>query len=55
MLKLASILIGIICGYIVSLFFGMVDFSAIGRAAVIAVSIKPGAMALARMPRGPIS
>ena len=36
MLKLASILIGIICGYIVSLFFGMVDFSAIGRAAVIA-------------------
>lgn len=32
MLKLASILIGIICGYIVSLFFGLVDFSAIGRA-----------------------
>lgn len=28
-LKLASILIGIIVGYIVSLFFGMVDFSAI--------------------------
>lgn len=32
--KLASILIGIICGYVVALFFGMVDFSAIGEAAV---------------------
>lgn len=31
--KLASILIGIIVGYIVSLFFGMVDFSSIGAAA----------------------
>lgn len=30
--KLASILIGIICGYIVSLFFGMVDFSSVATA-----------------------
>lgn len=30
--KLASILIGIICGYIVSLFFGMVDFTSIATA-----------------------
>lgn len=30
--KLASILIGIICGYIVALFFGMVDFSSIAGA-----------------------
>ena len=36
MLKLASILIGIICGYIVSLFFGLVDFSAISRSEIIA-------------------
>lgn len=32
--KLASILIGMICGYIVALFFGMVDFSPIAEAAV---------------------
>lgn len=32
--KLASILIGMICGYIVALFFGMVDFSPITEAAV---------------------
>ena len=32
--KLASILIGIICGYLVALCFGMVDFSAIANAAV---------------------
>ena len=31
--KLASILIGIIAGYIVSFFFGMVDFSSVGTAA----------------------
>lgn len=31
--KLASILIGIIAGYIVALFFGMVDFSSVGTAA----------------------
>ena len=30
--KLASILIGIICGYIVALFFGMVDFSSVAGA-----------------------
>ena len=36
MFKLASILIGIICGYIVSLFFGLVDFSAISRSEIIA-------------------
>lgn len=35
--KLASILIGIIIGYIVSLFFGMVDFTSIGAAAVFQV------------------
>lgn len=35
--KLASILIGIIAGYIVSLFFGMVDFSSIGAAAAFQV------------------
>lgn len=33
--KLASVLIGLIFGYIVSLFFGMVDFSAIGNAGFI--------------------
>lgn len=31
-LKLASILIGIIVGYVVSLFFGIVDFSSVGTA-----------------------
>ena len=35
--KLASILIGIIVGYIVSLFFGLVDFSSIGAAAAFQV------------------
>lgn len=30
--KLASILIGIICGYVISLFFGMADFSAVASA-----------------------
>lgn len=35
--KLASILIGIIAGYIVSIPFGMVDFSTIGEAGVIQV------------------
>ncbi len=38
-LKLASILIGIIVGYIVSLFFGMVDFSAIANASVFQLPI----------------
>ena len=38
--KLASILIGIICGYIVSLFFGMVDFSAVSGASWFQV-LKP--------------
>lgn len=33
-LKLASILIGIIVGYLVSIMFGMVDFSSIGEAGV---------------------
>lgn len=32
--KLSSILIGITAGYIVSLFFGMVDFSAVSRASI---------------------
>ncbi len=32
--KLASILIGMICGYIVALFFGMVDFTPIAEASV---------------------
>lgn len=36
-LKLASILIGIIVGYVVSLPFGMVDFSSIGTAAVFQI------------------
>ena len=36
-LKLASILIGIIVGYVVSLFFGMVDFASIGSAAAFQV------------------
>ncbi len=36
--KLASILIGIIVGYVVSLFFGMVDFASIGSAAAFQVS-----------------
>lgn len=36
-LKLASILIGIIVGYVVSLPFGMVDFSSIGAAAVFQI------------------
>lgn len=35
--KLASILIGITCGYIISLFFGMVDFSSIGAASLFQV------------------
>lgn len=35
--KLASILIGIIVGYVVSLFFGMVDFTSIGSAAAFQV------------------
>ncbi len=35
--KLASILIGIIVGYVVSLFFGMVDFASIGSAAAFQV------------------
>lgn len=39
--KLASILIGIIVGYIVSLFFGMVDFSSIGAAAAFQVPQPP--------------
>ena len=30
--KLASILIGLVCGYVVALFFGMVDFSALSNA-----------------------
>lgn len=38
-LKLSSILIGIIVGYIVSLFFGMVDFSAIANASVFQLPI----------------
>lgn len=35
--KLASLLIGIIVGYVVSLFFGMVDFASIGSAAAFQV------------------
>ena len=35
--KLASILIGIIAGYIISLFFGMVDFSAVVNASWFAL------------------
>lgn len=35
--KLASILIGIIVGYVVSLFFGMVDFASIGSATAFQV------------------
>lgn len=35
--KLASILIGIIVGYIISLFFGMVDFSAVAKASWFAL------------------
>ena len=31
-LKLASILIGLVCGYVLALFFGMVDFSALSTA-----------------------
>ena len=34
--KLASVLIGIIVGYGVALGFGMVDFSAVGRAGIFA-------------------
>ena len=30
--KLASILIGLLCGYVVALCFGMVDFSALSSA-----------------------
>ena len=30
--KLASILIGLVCGYVIALFFGMVDFSALAHA-----------------------
>lgn len=37
MLKLSSILIGIAAGYILSSFFGMVDFSPIGTASVFAL------------------
>lgn len=33
--KLASILIGIIVGYIIAFFFGMIDFSSIGNAALV--------------------
>lgn len=36
--KLASILIGIVCGYIVSLFFGMVDFSPVAQASVFQIT-----------------
>lgn len=32
LLKLASILIGLVCGYVLALFFGMVDFSALSSA-----------------------
>lgn len=35
--KLASILIGMACGYIFSMFFGMVHFSAIGEAGLVSV------------------
>lgn len=31
-LKLASILVGLVCGYVLALLFGMVDFSALGAA-----------------------
>lgn len=37
--KLASILIGIVVGYIVSMFFGMQDFSSIGQAGIIQLPI----------------
>lgn len=35
--KLASILIGMVCGYVVALFFGMVDFSDIGATAWVSL------------------
>lgn len=35
--KLASVLIGIVVGYIIALAFGMVDFSSVGEAGVIAL------------------
>lgn len=37
--KLASILMGIIVGYVVALCFGMVDFSSVGAAGVVAVPV----------------
>ncbi len=37
MLKLASILLGIVAGYILSLFFGMVDLSAVGEAGLFSM------------------
>ena len=39
--KLASILIGIIGGYIVALFFGMIDFSSVAQASFFQLP-KPG-------------
>ena len=30
--KLASILIGMLCGYVISMFFGMVSFAEVGPA-----------------------
>lgn len=38
-LKLASILIGIIVGYIVAIFFGMLDFSSISQAGIVQLPI----------------
>ena len=35
--KLASILIGIIIGYVISIFFGMVDFSSVIGASLISI------------------
>ena len=37
--KLASILMGIIVGYLVALCFGMVDFSSVGAAGIVAVPV----------------
>ena len=37
--KLASILIGIIIGYIISIFFGMVDFSSVTGASLISIGL----------------
>ena len=35
--KLASILIGMVCGYVIAMCFGMISFDAVGEAAVVTV------------------